>query len=299
MPRLVKILLNPISYFLLSAIFLSACSGKSDNNKGVIKAMEESLQKSNISINASSTQISNSLKNKMQNPSTQYKANFWQPKAQQIQTLSTEIYNYLGGLKAEGKVSTEKATTLYHKLYQYKEKVLAIDESLKTEFNKRIILITRVFDSTGFKEKEFVKTFFNNVSAMEASAILTKFQNNIKVIENTALVFCYEQVPSYEHYYNYFSAIVGQNSSYIKGGGEVKITAGIGAFTTKVNSYIKVNGREIAFGEQGFAEYEFKAPKKAGNYSVPVEITYLNQFTGKYEARKINVEYTVAKECDQ
>jgi hypothetical protein len=89
------------SVFLAVILFFSACSGKSDNNNAVIKALQESMESSNTALNMNSNQILRSLDEKSRDYATKERADIWFPRAQQIQKLSQTIFNYIEELKKQ------------------------------------------------------------------------------------------------------------------------------------------------------------------------------------------------------
>jgi hypothetical protein len=282
------------------SLIISGCSGKSGNEEAIIKALEESLEGSNKSINISSTTILKSLEEKTQDPATKDRADIWFPKASQIAKLSSEVFNYVEGLKKLEEVSSEKIKELFVSLNKYRENVRNIDSSMRYDFGESLILVSNSFDSTGQTYKEFENKYFRNSTQAFTLAMLTKLQNNIKIIENKTLSYCHMKIGSLDgDNFDSFSTIVGQSSSYVKAGEQVKIMAGVGAFSKTAKPQITINGRVVELGEEGFATYKFKASSKNGRHLVPVKISFLNLATGKDETHEVNVEYTVAKQCDQ
>lgn len=77
------------------------------------------------------------------------------------------------------------------------------------------------------------------------------------------------------------------------------INAGIGTYSKAAQPKIRINGIIAPLNEEGIAIYQLKAPKKPGEYTVPVVISYFNLITGKEEIKSINIDYTVTKPCDQ
>ena len=294
-----KITLLQFYPFLSLALFFSACNGKSHNDD-IIKVLEESLERSNNSINVSSVTIMKSLEEKTTEYATKERADIWFSKAEQIVNLSSETYDYVGTLKKMKEVNSEKAKELFTSLMKYKEDVLNIDSSIRYEFTNSFILISNSFDSSVQAEKNFGNKFFKNSNSSAISAMLTKLQNSIKVIENKTIAYCHQKIGSTDGdgFFDSYSAIVGQSSNYLKPGDKLEIKAGIGAFSKKAMPKININGSNIELGEEGYASFKIKTPRNPGEYKIPVKISFLNPTTGKEETMKINVEYTVAKECN-
>ncbi len=78
----------------------------------------------------------------------------------------------------------------------------------------------------------------------------------------------------------------------------MEINAGIGSYSKAAAPKININNKNLNIGDEGFATYRLKVSEDPGNYKIPVKISYFNQATGLEERRIVNVEYTVAKECN-
>ena len=61
----------------------------------MIEALNESIENSNKSTARNTEDILASLKDKLSDPGTAAKAQVWYPKAQMIQAISIETYNYI------------------------------------------------------------------------------------------------------------------------------------------------------------------------------------------------------------
>jgi hypothetical protein len=49
------------------------------------------------------------------------------------------------------------------------------------------------FESSGGRQQDFEKLFFDDIPVVAALAVLSKFQNNIRIIENKIIGFCEAQ----------------------------------------------------------------------------------------------------------
>jgi hypothetical protein len=280
-------------------LFVSACTDKSNTNE-VIKALEESLVVSNSSINTSSFTIMKSIEEKKTEYATKERADIWFAKAEQIVNLSSDAYNYIGSLKKIKDINSEKTKKLFARLIKYKEDVLKVDSLIRYEFAKSFILISNSFDSLVQTEKKLGNKFFKNSNSTAVSAMLTKLQNSIKVIENKAIAYCHQKIGSTDGhpFFESYSGIVGQNSTILKPGEELEIKAGIGLFSYQAHPNININGKNIEIGDGGYALSKTKVTAIPGKYKIPVIISFLNQVTGREETMKVNVKYTVVKECN-
>ena len=123
-------------------------------------------------------------------------------------------------------------------------------------------------------------------------AFLEGLKNNCLLVERVILQYCKNKVPDYSEGFNYYSAIVGQNTTRLLTGEILVISAGKGSFSADSTLKIRINGIDVAVNEEGVAEYKIKAPSNPGKHLIPVIITYKDQ-DGKLETIQKDVEYTV------
>lgn len=302
-------------------IFFSSCSDNSESTINVFRAIEEGLQQSIKTISQSNEVIYHSLDERLADPRNRERTMIWQPKAIQVKNLSDSIIKYIRELKEELKneagpdnpgdkgssqegnltvtdhvfESHGRGKELFEKLLKYRQEVLSVDSGWNVLFRNNIIVFTGNFDYTRNDTAAFIRTYFNNIPLIATYAMLSKFENNVKIIENTLVTFCSNQIDGIIESYTVFRAIVGQSSNYIKAGDEIEITAGIGAFSVAARPRITINDKIIQITEGGVALYKLKTPLKAGKYSVPVKIEYTDE-DGRKELMTKNIEYTVIEE---
>lgn len=277
--------------------FLTGCSGHSKNDAAIIKMMEESLNRSNKSLNYSTQSTLHELNEKQFEASTAARAKNWYPKADRIVTLCQAYYKYIEALKRQGQLLRKESNTLYATLKKMEPDIFATDSLLKNAFSNTTGIFT---DSIIATEDYFYKIFFKNTSDESSRAFLTELQNRIKNLELKTVTFCNEQIGSTdgEGFFTSYSFIVGQNYKVLNQGTQLEITAGVGAFSTASNPEIKINGIPVDINESGYCVYKKKINKSPGNYSLPIQISYTDQ-DGKKQIITKTLEYTVAKECDQ
>ncbi len=269
-------------YFIcfVSYLVFSSCSNNKKSNE-LIREMDEALISSNKIIDLSTQQILRELKNKTTEPATMEIAKVWLQKAEQITVLTSELYTLLEANKKNlinGKVNFDY---FEDQLYKYKQNILNVDSTIRLEFE----------DNNEFKNKTS-----STISSLER---LTFLQNNIKIIENKITAYCNTKVTNPAFIFDYYRAIIFQNSTTVKAGEELKIDAGIGAYSWSTNPEIIINGNKINLNEGGIAVYKIKAQNKPGDYIIPIRISYYNQTTAKNEFYNGQVKYTVVKPCDQ
>jgi gliding motility-associated GldM-like protein len=289
-------------FFIPIVIF--GCLNNSQNDSVKINALNEGLMISNSLIRDQIKGIYVSLEQKLQEYGSKEKAIIWYPKAMLIKMYSDSIRNFIEGLKtdlrnAKNKENiidllfekNNKGSQLYNKLLTYKNSILAIDPELKKVFKNKIVVTTEAFDSLNHNMKDFTKNFFHETSKEMALGILNKFENNVSITELETITFCHYHTTYNDESFTILSTLVWQNIKYARPGEIIKILAGVGAYSTKCNPHIKINGITIPVSN-GVADYRFKVKDKPGKYFVPVIIDYTDE-NGKKQSVTSNIDYFV------
>jgi hypothetical protein len=288
-----------IAFIIFTAIF-SSCGNKSKTDLSVFNAAEEGLEQSSKTIYYCTQIYYMGIEKKLADPSTATIASVWQPRAILIKEKTTEIINYLdlvtNKVKKETRAIDQKASEeMYQKLVKYKNDMLAVDPKIDKEFGKNSVIITQAFELDSSKEKDFTKTFFNDVPANAALTMLAKFKNNVRVLENQFVGYCYNNIGTVGGGIMILVPLISQSSNYIKAGGEMEIIAGVGAYYMQAQPRITINGIDIPFdNSQGFGKYIFKTPLKAGKYTIPVNVKFIDA-NGIQQSKKQMVGYTVVE----
>lgn len=312
-----------ITAVIILAFFFSSCSNKSQNDLAVFKATEEGFLYSNAAISNSTDVIYRALHEKLLQPETAMQASKWQPKAMLIKEKSAETFKYLDSLITELKkeadirlmmeemrevydeddmeavsklfVKKNAGDKLFEKLQKYKMDMLAVDPEMNELFRDNTIIVTREFEQSGAKQKDFTTTFFDGVPAIAAVAMLRRFENNVRVLENKFVTFCFNKIGSLDGYgfFTKIGVLIGQSTNIIKAGDQMIIQAGMGEYSIASNPKITINNKKIQV-ENGVALYKFKTSIKAGKYFVPVRIEYIDVDGTKKEFME-KVEYTVVE----
>lgn len=285
-----KPITTSIITFLFFAVTLTSCKNKEKDDEKVISGLESSLISSNQTINRSTETVLKDLEEKAQDYCTMERAQVWLPKANSIVAITKELYDYFEALKQLAQTNKIDYLVIENKLENYRQMALSTDSTIREEFHENFQFINR-FENNKFS--------IDNVSERLQIAVLCMLQNEIKNIENKTISFCNNKVGCTIMTFDSYSAIVGQNSSYLKPGTELEIKAGVGALSKSAQPVITINNKNIELGPEGYSLYKMKTPKAPGNYRVPVRIKYFNKTTGKEYDINVNVEYTVVKECDQ
>lgn len=312
-----------ICAIILLAFLFSSCASKSDGSLAIFKSADEGFLYSNDVISNSNNVIYHDLHEKLLQPESAKKAAEWEPKAMFIKEKTAAIFDYLDSLitalKKEAGLRLENIGEIYKEVYnendvdaasrlfinnnigekvfeklqKYKNDIFAVDPELNAVFGSNSIIISREFEQSGAKQKDFAKTFFDGVPAVAAVAMLRKLENNVRVFENKFIAFCNAKVASYSDSFTFFSTLIGQSANVIKAGDEMQIQAGVGAFSVLNKPIITINDKIFKTEEtNGVALYKFKTSRKPGKYSIPVTIEYTDDI-GKRQVVKEKLEYTV------
>ena len=285
-------------YYIAFLLVFPSCSDKSKNDEVILKSLTDNLEKSNITINICTSAFLKELDNKTTDPCSRERAILWMPKATKVSQLTSKLYNLLLELKKNKVMDEGKINDLYNQINRYKAEIFHIDSSIRDQFADNIVFTSNEFDSLKSDETVFKKMFFNDVSDIENKATLTRFQNNIKIIENKIAGYCNSKVGCNIMIFDSYSAIVGQNSTILKPGEKLEITAGVGRYSRQANPKITFNGKSVELNEEGYSLYKINVSKVPGSYKIPVKISFVNQITGKPMWQEMNIKYTVAKECN-
>ncbi len=301
-------------YLVLTALLALNVSSEILN---AFKTVNRSLETTNVTVNASTATIMKSLDEKTKKTETAERANFWYPKAKQVQDYSQAIYNHIQGLKDEiikkaggdpnkssfksdnldiaTRMMVDKGggKKLLQMLTEYKNNILTkVHPSIDSAFRNSLPIDLNPPPVKSKANKSWEAAYFRMVPTVAALTILSKFQNDIKTSENRVIQFCHNKVGEVEVVFDSYAAIVGQNSNYLMPGQEIEIKAGVGAFSKAAKPVVSIGGTNVVIGDQGYAEQKLAAGG-IGNHTIPVRITYFNQITGKEEVVEKTVEYTV------
>jgi len=284
---------NSVSVFLPILIF-TTCADKSKTDREIIQALNESIVSSNQMMATSSNDMMLAFEERLRDPASGERSRLWYPKAVKIQLLSNEILRYIESFKADINSKPNFSSEVFEKLMNYKRDILLIDPKITDEFQKSIKVFTRTIDSATANQKDLFQDYFDNVSTLSALAMLNKVQNNVRVIEEKAIAFCYEQSSRLSFgpcIIDFPVALI--NSTIVQPGEKIEVTAGVGSFYTNKNTEVFIYGQPTAVKNEGVAIYRFKAELVTGKYYIPVKIHYTDQ-NGYQQTVQKEIEYTVA-----
>lgn len=285
---------------VVSFLFLISCHNKSTSNYYAFETLNETLLASNKSIKRSTEAITKSLEDRFYDPTTSAWSKIWYPKAGKVHEISIKVYNFIdemkvrikteAGLKKNGnkeafeeddknavrQTMKQKGQELYSDLISLKDSLFAIDKMIRDEFDTTLYILPSIYNRSADMQQQFLKNFFDDLPAIGALAVLSKFQNSVCIAENKITAFMHSQT-SYPHIHYWPEPIIAQSSSTLAKGEELKIIAGIGEFMVNNKMEVIINGKKIPLNDIGVAEYNFKASSVAGTYKIPVKMTYSDQ----------------------
>ncbi len=305
-------------YLVLTALLALNVSAEILN---AFKTVDGSLGNANRTIDEKNASIFKSFQKKLEDPKSADKAKIWMPKAQQAQTLSKTLFEYIEQLKQELKVEAkldpktgdfrmddidaptrlfvqakkdggkEKGAELLKKLTEFKAQLLAIDPEIATEYAKILPIDLSVPKTQSEGNNDWSSAYFRMTPAIAAITMLSKFQNDIKNSEAMVVDFCHRKVGEVEVIYDQFKVFAGTNSQYLMPGQELQITAGIGSFSSKAQPSVSVDGSSVAIGADGAALYKTTVGGP-GSYTKKVVINFVKP-DGTRGTENKDVQYTV------
>lgn len=305
-----------LMYLVLTALLALNVSAEILN---AFKTVNSSLTAASNTLDLKNRNIFASFKSELSDPSTRDRATLWAPKAQQAQNLANEMTIYIeqlkskvqdaAGYKKEDSTSLreddlEAATrvmtdpgiegkALHDKLQNYRNALLAIDPSIKTQFQTSLPIDLKIPKTNNkVNQNDWAASYFYMTPTIAAVTILSKFENDVKNSEAMVVDYCHQQVGAVEKVFNSYQPLVGQSSNYLMPGQELTITAGIGAYNAESKPTVTIDGATIPLNANGVAEYKTTAPG-TGSYTKNVVISYFNQATNKQEQVSYPLTYSV------
>ena len=306
-------------YLVLTALLALNVSSEILN---AFKTVNNSLEETNKVVNQSTADVMVSLQDKLKEAGTAEKANYWYPKAQQVQKLTGDLNGYIQVLKdkilSEAGADYSKRTAsdssykddnldiatrlmvekgegknLLNKLTQYRKDILAVDPEIAKSFDKSLPIHLEKPRTKNKGNNTWEAAYFRMVPTVAALTILSKFQNDVKTTENKVVTFCHEQVGKVKVIQDAFAALAVANSTNLLPGQELEITAGVGGFSNAVSPDITIGGQKVKLDPDGAARLKIKA-NALGQQTIPVMIKYTDQ-NGKLQEIRKEITYSVGQ----
>jgi gliding motility-associated protein GldM len=306
-----------IMYLVLTAILALNVSAEVIE---AFKTVQTSLDNSSSNIKASNEVLYKSLTDKLKEPESQKQAAVWQPLANDAKKLSSELNDYIEGLKKElkegsglrmiekdGKMVEDykldgldastrlfetqgKGDILKGKLDDYKKKMLAIHPEINQQFAATFPVNTDPVKSQEGGTKEFTAGYFHMTPTIAALTMLSKFQNNIKNAENQVVTYCHNKIGAVEVHMDQVGILVGQSSNYLMPGQELVVKAGVGAYSSASKGSLTINGSTLQL-VNGQTEYKTTV-SGGGPHTIQITGTFTGE-DGKPVPINQKVEYVV------
>ncbi len=309
-----------VTVTIIALLFLSSCNNNSERQLTIYKVASKGLFQSSESLANNNNVVYRALEQRLFDPSSAERAKIWQPKALLIKVKSDSLFNYLNFLIIELKKKADlrlidfkevfdetnkeavkdvlsgnnSAEQLSSKLLRYKNEILGVDPELNAQFSKNITIGSTLLISDNDKASNNAQNIFDDINVTEAILIFRKLQNEIRNTEGELILFCLNKIPSTDGCgYDVYRTIIGQSSTIVKGGESIKIQAGIGAFSASPNPSVFIDGKVLKPQDgDGYVEYSFKTPIKAGKYTKNVTIEFIKE-DGTKQKNTTQIEYTV------
>src|SRR5215831_12001314 len=304
-------------YLVLTALLALNVSSEILN---AFKTVNRSLETTNVTVNHSTETIMKSLLDKLSDPTTAAKAQIWYPKAQMAQGLTKPIFDYIQGLKnriidesggdhkdpntkykednleSPTRIMVEKGQgkKLHDMLEKYKNDLLAIDPTIKTEFQNSLPIDLTKPPSRNKAGRTWEGAYFHMVPSVAALTILSKFQMDVKTSENRVAQFCHNKVGEVIVRYDTYAAFAETDKSYVMPGDEMEITAGVGAFSKAALPTVNIDGANVPLDVDGAAHRKLNAATSLGKHAINVTVHFTDQ-EGKLQTVTKPIEYTVGQ----
>ena len=309
-----------LMYLVLTALLALNVSSEILN---AFKTVDKSLITANGIVEKKDKSVMESFRALAAKQETKEKAAIWMPKAEIAEKMTNVLYGEIEALKKELKEEAglgksgkndkgedlfkeddlEAATRLFgeksdhgpgkgkgkelkDKLDNFKKKLLEIDPEIGKQFANSLPISTEVPEG-----KDWSDVYFHMTPTVAALTILSKFENDIKNSASQVIEYCHQQVGHVEVVYDQFQAIASQSSEYLMPGMELRITAGVGAFSKAAQPTVSVDGSSVPLNVDGVAEQKFNVGG-AGAYSKKVTISFKKP-DGTIGTTEKEIKYTV------
>jgi len=316
-----------------AVIVVSLVGCRQQENANQLKAINECLQKTNAVIQYDNKLYYEAIKAKVKDPLTSRDGMVWEPRAsmvkKHIDSITLLIENLKGELLKQSDSLRKANAPIVEQLYEINgigyvlmNKLAAFKDSIPgifriTDFSNEPYLVTnlkqdlgRILDTIsllpGYRgslsvkqrsiyKKKWVEENFAGSNSLMAMIQLNKIKCEVLEAEMTLVGYCLDRIPAgfcgYARQPHPFAII---NSSYVKSGQTVEITAGITQIVASCQPRITINGKEIKVNSEDVAEYSFKATGKPGKHIIPVKLDFYRPDSTRLRMTK-NIEYIIAE----
>lgn len=178
------------------------------------------LNNSNSTIDEHTINSFKSLERKSADPKLAEQASQWFLKASFIHEKATSTIAYIDSLKEQLKIEAGltikdgkkefdegnyqivseffdtkgKARELRQRLLDFELDVMAVDPKIASTFKNLFSITIRLSDPSEKNKENFAETFFSNIPVVGGIAMLDKFQNDVRIMENHLINYCNSNV---------------------------------------------------------------------------------------------------------
>ena len=276
-----NILFSTKNLMVTVVVMTVASCTSSKKEEAAFKEIIASLEESSKNLDYSSGDHISKIKEKSIEHGLKELAMQWQPRAVFIQQLKKETSEKIDSLA--NILTTENYGSILEEAAQtydaYAKRLLQTDPEI----------------NMNFKDKINGKTNIENYhSPALATVFLAKLQYEVENLAYMGVAYCDNKVRfGCILRFDKIGFLVGQSSTVLLPGQELKISAGVGAYSTAASPVIRINNRNIPVSD-AVANTTIKVENTPGNYAVPVDITYRNE-DGEEKKATIKIEYRVVK----
>lgn len=310
--------------FIAALSSLGACHAP--DHSEALQVINKSFINAQTILSEKNEKVYEVLADKRKDPQTKAKAGVWEPKALVVKRLTTGIKSYIKRIKQQldalapndeapvRELIKVTGDSLYARLLNYNAAVVDVlhpeefadNPSLEALLRKDVEYLKREISTrSGIQPdsmhgqltdlQNWKRVYLDERSLILAMAMLNKIEQDVLITENGII----EYINSYLGYgcvlsFEKFQAIAVLNSSCIKAGQEIEVTAGVGAFSAASKPTIFINGVKTRLNDEGVAIYSLKATGKPGKYTVPVKVEYYKP-DGSREFVTKKLEYIIAE----
>lgn len=300
---------------------LAGCHPKENTEQ--LKAVNMSLEKSNDFIKDAANRVLMDMEDKTHQPIYKVKANVWFPVMKKVEANTDTLIEVVEKLKGEAakqtgalKLDNDSVLSLLNKLASFKDNIPAyfnfmdsIESPKVREYLKRDCknicksgpLLPGYTDVLNTKQRsayinKWIDKNLRGSTALMTTVVLNKLKNDLLYTRSVLMDRCSSMVGacdgpgSYSEYY----AIAVLNSTYVKRGQTIEVTAGMGAFSFGRRPRVIIAGNEVKLNNNATAIHRFKADGKPGKHSLTVKIEFTNDL-GAPAYMNQDLEYEIAK----
>jgi hypothetical protein len=293
------------SALLILSIAFSSCINRSNDATIRYTILEESFDRSRLALEEANFHVYAALDQKLDDLTTHEKALIWLPKVTFIKQNCNDMKSHITALRDTIKRISKNPTAinelfqksgkeLFKCLENLKSELLNVDSGLRREFNTKIRLVTSYQDIEKNGVKDLANIYFQNTSIPVTVAMLSGLLSHITEMENRMINYCNSQCEVINENWKSYSAIIAQNTRYLKPGDELEINAGVGGFSKTCKPRIKINRTDIDVAYDGVATYKMRVSGKRGKFNIPVIVAFTDE-EGKQQEIASKIEYTVIK----